>query len=642
VTDTGDHALAALEYLATLENGRAVFLPLDTPVSAPTNDDAVTDDENCLGAAADLVDYPSEYADIFRLLLGDLLVCADLPGALRLHAAGGGRYRVVTLSGEVIERSGAIRSGAGDIPGAHAFGRKRELESINAQLSTLDDCLAAAWETQERLETEADTLQTDLQSADDDLGDLRTQKAQADKELAHLQSALAAGRAALDENGADIERLEAQLQGAAERHQKALDGCEQQGTAADEAAKQIEALKQSDDPADALEHLRDELTDRQVALAEMRERVNSVEHTMDRLGSDLARAEAGHERTVAERKRLLAEQESLQTGLQGEEGETGDAEAEVERLDAEISEKVEQAAELREKVSALDTAMRKLSQAANEQNERLHGAEIACTREEGRLQSITERLADTYDMTPDDAVEGIDEEFDENAGRREARALRKEIRALGHVNISAIDEYDRLSAREDYLRRQEDDLRRARDDLLKVIDEIDQAAETAFMEVFNKVREAFAEMLHRLFDGGHGELKLTNEAQPLQAGVDIFVQLPGKKPQNLMMLSGGERAKVAIALLFGMLKVNPSPFCLLDEIDAPLDDVNTQRFGDILQDFTEDTQFIIITHNPHTMERVDKLHGVTMAEPGASKVISVKLEEAQKQAEAQRKEVPAE
>jgi chromosome segregation protein len=642
ITATRDDALAALEYLGSLDNARAVFFPLDTPVMSTGPGEAPTGEAGCLGSAAELVEFPERYRSVFEPLLGEVLVCEDLPCALRVHAAGAGRYRVVTRAGEVVEKSGAIRSGPGDVPGAQAFGRKRELESIQAQLAVLEDALSAAWQAEERLEAERDRSQAELQAAEDDLGELRTRKAQADKELAHLQSTRQAAQSALAENAADIERLEQQLEGARERHEAALAGCREQRTAAEQLAQEVARLRGSADPTEAVEHLRTELTERQVALAEIRERVASIEHTVDRLKSDLNRAQTEHARATQERKRLTQEQESLQTGLESEQGGAGEAEAELQKLDEEIKARVDEASELREQVAALDGSMRKLSHAATEQNERLHRAEIACTREEERLQAITERLADTYEMTPEQAAELVAEDLDENAARREARALRSHIRELGHVNLSAIDEYDRLSSREDYLRKQEEDLRQARDDLLRVIAEIDQAAEAAFMEVFGKVREAFSRTLQRLFDGGEGELKLTDEERPLQAGVDIFVQLPGKRPQNLMMLSGGERAKVAIALLFAMLEVNPSPFCLLDEIDAPLDDANTERFGDILQDFTRETQFIIITHNPHTMERVDKLHGITMAEPGASKVISVKLEEAQRQAQSQRNEVPAE
>lgn len=642
ITATLDDTLGALDYLRSLEGARAVFLPLDTPVAPITPPQIPTAESGCIGSAAELIEYPSRYGAVLAPLLGEVLVCDDLPSALRVHAAGAGRLRAVTRAGEVIEKNGAIRSAPGDVPGAQAFGRRRELESIQAQFATLEQSLAAATETEERLRIDRDRAQAELQAAEDDLGELRTQKAEADKELAHLASTRQAAQDALDENAADIERLQRQLAAARERHEAALAGCEQQRAAAEEAAVQIAQLRRTADPSEALEALRGELTERQVALAEVRERLTSVEQTIDRIKSDLARAEGEQARVAQERKRLVQEQEGLQTALQSGEGGAGEAESELEKLDEQIKLQVDQASELREQVAALDASMRKLSHAVAEQNERLHRAEIASTREQERLQAITERLADTYEMTPEQAAEMVADDLDENAARREARALRSQIRELGHVNLSAIDEYDRLSSREEYLRRQEEDLRQARDDLLRVIAEIDQAAEAAFMEVFGKVREAFSRTLQRLFDGGEGELKLTDEDRPLQAGVDIFVQLPGKKPQNLMMLSGGERAKVAIALLFAMLEVNPSPFCLLDEIDAPLDDANTERFGDILQDFTRETQFLIITHNPHTMERVDKLHGITMAEPGASKVISVKLEEAQRQAEAQRREIPAE
>ncbi len=646
ITTSQSEALAAVEYLRATGLGRAVFFPMSASVAHTTGPRLSGASGKVLGMADQLVKYPKEFGKVFGILLGDLVICADIESAVEGLQRFAGRYRMVTLNGEVVERNGAIRSGPTDVPGTQSFGRKRELETIETQLGGLRTCLAELWEKEEGLDTDVQRQRALAQDADDQLAALNTSAAQAEKEIGHLDSTHQAAANALEENEQDIQRLQSQIERTSGRYQEVTAECDRRGDEARAAEDDIDRLRASTGPQASVDQMRSELTDRQVKVAEIRERLNSAQDVLQRTADELQRITAEHERALAEQQRLTEEQAQLQEALDGEDDDSKELEAQVAELEEQMRAQIETAAQLREQVAALEVSMRRLSEVAMQQNERIHEAEITLTREEGRIQSIVERLADTYDLTPDQALEVRDDEMDEVAARRDARTLRSEIRRLGHVNLSAIAEYERLSAREEFLRSQETDLRQARDDLLKVIADIDAAAEAAFMEVFRAVQVAFDEMFQRLFDGGKTELVITDEEHPLQAGVDIIVQLPGKRAQNLLLLSGGERAKVAIALLFAMLKVNPSPFCLLDEIDAALDDANTERFGDVLQDFAKNTQFIIITHNPHTMERVDKLHGITMQEPGTSKVISVKLEEAQKQAQQQAREqrnaVPAE
>jgi chromosome segregation protein len=635
ITNSQADALAAVKFLTAGELGRAVFFPVSTATSDTAQPRPSQIQGKCSGSASELVKYPRELAGIFDLLLGDLAICRDLPSALEVFEASGGAYRIATLKGEVIERNGAIRSGVTDAPGAQPFGRRRELETVESRIEILRSCLTELWEKQEELDAEVQRQRGLLQDSDAQVAGLQTSAAQIEKELSHLESTRHAAANSLEENEEDVSRLQEQIERTVRRHQEAVGECSSAQEVAHAGSSDMEGLRAAETPATSLEQMRSELTERQVAVAEMRERLNATRATMQRATADLESATERRKAALAEKKELQEELAQLVEALESEDGETNQLEEDVARLEDETREQIESAASLREQVAALETSMRRLADAAMEQNERLHHAEIGLTREEGRLQTIVERLADMYDMTPEAALELQEAEFDEVTARKEARRLRAEIRQLGPVNIGAINEYERLKAREDFLRTQEDDLRAARDDLLQVIAEIDEAAEAAFMEVFKQVQVAFAEMFERLFDGGETELKLTDEEHPLEAGVEIFVRLPGKKIQHLLMLSGGERAKVAIALLFAMLKVNPSPFCLLDEIDAALDDVNTQRFGDMIEEFAKDIQFIIITHNPHTMERVDRLHGITMEEAGVSKVISVRLEDAQRQAQKQ-------
>jgi chromosome segregation protein len=302
-------------------------------------------------------------------------------------------------------------------------------------------------------------------------------------------------------------------------------------------------------------------------------------------------------------------------------------------LEDQATEKSEVLMRLRDKAAEADLKRRELTGIQETQTERLHGADLALTRCEGQLQAIGERLGDTYDMTPEQAAAVTLQDMSENEARRQAGQLRAEMRRLGSVNLSSIDECERLKAREEFLDGQRNDLLQAKADLLQVIHEMDEAAKEAFLETFGRVAIEFDDLFKTLFEGGETELRLTTPDDPLNAGVEVIVTPPGKRQQNLLLLSGGERAMTALALLFSLLRVKPSPFCVMDEIDAALDAANTDRFGNMLRVFAERSQFVLITHNPRTMEKVNVLHGITMQEPGVSKLISVQLEEAQREAE---------
>ena len=316
--------------------------------------------------------------------------------------------------------------------------------------------------------------------------------------------------------------------------------------------------------------------------------------------------------------------------------DTGDGDLErAAALETDAEEKAETLMRLRDKTAEADAKRRELSRAQEGQTERLHTAELSLARSEASLQAIAERLNDMYQLTVEQALDVKLEGMSESQARRDAAQLRGEMRNLGLVNLGSIEECERLKAREDFLLAQQDDLMKAKEDLLEVIRELDEAAQEAFMETFEKVAVEFDGVFKRLFQGGTTELKLTDPEDPLNSGVDVIVTPPGKRQQNLLLLSGGERALTALALLFALLQVKPSPFCVMDEIDAALDAANTDRFADLVREFAQRSQFILITHNPRTMERANTLHGITMQEPGVSRLISVELEEAQKQAEQQ-------
>jgi chromosome segregation protein len=237
------------------------------------------------------------------------------------------------------------------------------------------------------------------------------------------------------------------------------------------------------------------------------------------------------------------------------------------------------------------------------------------------------KLLETYEMGYNKAQEYKDEGLSLTWASRRCEELKNDIREMGTVNVNAIEEYEKLSERYGFLSTQVEDLTKARDNLISVIGEISESMKLQFITVFNKINENFCEVFKELFGGGHAQLVLSDEENILESGIEIIAKPPGKKLQNLLLLSGGERALTAIALLFGILKMKPAPFCVLDEIDAALDDANVDRYAEFLVNFSVTTQFIIVTHRKGTMESADCLYGVSMEDSGVSKLVSVKLED---------------
>lgn len=636
IVDTEEHALAGIEYLRRAGLGWATFLPLASLSSVVPRTTSASG-EGSVGVAAALVRAPRDLAQITDHLLGDCMVMRDLDSALRNLRRTGYNSRAVTLTGEVIERGGAVRGGERSEDAGEIFSRKRELEEVRAQLETLRRALAEAYEFEEKFEREVARLSAQVDEASDAVSDARAELSEVERDLVHMrdQSEAAAGAAA--EIDQEIDQLRRRLQSTLGRQEELSGAAQQMDEAAEKLSGRIAELRSQRLPGSEIEERREALNRAEVQLAELREKQRSHQQLQERTEQEIKRARREAEsisRMRDDLKERIAElqQQRAETSqrLQSEREEAG-------RLRQQVQERTRSVDALRSKGEELESSERKLRRILENQQEQVQRAEVAFTREQAQLEGIKERLADVYEVTPEEALEALgDEEPSRQKMAREVNSLKREIRQLGHVNLSAIDEYERLTAREEFLKAQRDDLESGRQDLLRIIDEIDTAAEKEFLATFEQVAEAFEATFTTLFGGGTTQLYLSEDENPLESGVEVFAQPPGKRQKHLSLLSGGERAMTALALLFAMLKVKPSPFCVLDEIDAALDATNTDRFVSLLQEFAERSQFIVITHNPRTMEAMDLLHGITQQEAGVSQRISVELRDAQEQARRER------
>ncbi|HOC72909.1 MAG TPA: AAA family ATPase, partial [Candidatus Hydrogenedentes bacterium] len=379
------------------------------------------------------------------------------------------------------------------------------------------------------------------------------------------------------------------------------------------------------------------LMERTAALSDLRVRLAELTQNLEEAARLREREEREHEQALREaEKRVglaqemrarIAEIENKITGLlEAEKALSGDREAAHGRVLE--SQRAQQA--LMESVEALAKKLRGVRDRLNSAQKEIHRLELDCTQKEDRVQFFQERIAVEYGLALGSLTEEQvgEDDLDEREREERIKQHRQSLERLGNVNLAAIEEYDTLEKREKFLKGQADDLSRARDALLGVIKRIDDTITQMFLDTFNEVARHFTDYFRRLFNGGQARIYLLDENDPLECGIEIEARPPGKKPQSISLLSGGEQAMTAIALLVSVFAAKPSPFCVLDEVDAPLDDANVKRFLDVIAEFTEHSQFIIITHNKETMARASALYGVTQQESGVSQIVSVRLEEA--------------
>ena len=623
-------AQAAAAYLAAHNLGRATFLALDrVGASLRTGETAsIGRSPGIDGPLTQLLRFPKKLAHIFEILLDDVLVVQDLERAWPLRSRLRGPARIVTLVGEVVGSFGELTTGGGDVGVQAAFARKRELQEVEESLVKLRQSVAAMWQVEEQIEAGLNEVAQAVEKMEAEAGAFERQAEAGEGQMRGLADSLRAAGLAVQETGQEVEALRERRQRAVE--QAAAAGLSAQGLKVTLESVTAEKLTLDGErvQVETLARMRQEVGDAQVALAKSQERLRSLNNLAQQTAGEERRATEDEQRRRAELQEIEQQLRDLPGRTETGEQETAILSQDVERLRQQAAAQSQGLAELRRASQDLERSRRELETIAEQQREELYRAELNLARAEASLENLELQLQEGYSLTVEEARVLRPDDFNEPAARREANVLRGEIRQLGAVNLSSIEEVERLSAREQYLQNQADDLDQARTDLLEVIAEVDAAATEAFVATFQEVGTAFAELFQHFFPGGETSLELTDPERPLISGVEVLVRLPGKRPQNLLLLSGGERAMTALALLFSLIKVRPTPFCVMDEIDAAIDAMNTEKLADIIKQFSDRSQFIVITHNPRTMEAASDLYGVTMRQGGVSRLISVTLEDA--------------
>ena len=625
VVDTEQDGKAAISFLKRTGGGRATFLPLSVIRGKSLTEKGLEQCWGFVGIASGLVSCQDQYRGIVENLLGRIVIVEDMDAAIAMARTYQNRFKIVTLDGQVVNPGGSMTGGSMN-KDAGILSRANELEKLTARQKTLQDKLAAlekdlqeAQRGVDEVEYQRSTAAEQLRAAQDSVLTLQGQE----KQYAILLQAILDAR-----ENAGAERANLEKRRSADRERLAAQKAKLQLYTLDLSQTRSELFKLEGSQTDTAEksaHITEGLTDLKTQEAALLAEAETARNHMEDLKALRTSMEGDRDRKI----RLSRD---IQEEIRGLEAQILDLKARMEQNDREVKRDKQDLEEQLRRRADTEAEKTLCERQTQEKNKDILNMERACALLEQKKQAaqmeekqIIDKLWDNYGLTPGTAVEKKGEIESVAAGNRRIGELKRSIAALGTPNLGAIEEYARVNERYTYLASQRDDVLTAKRELESVIRNITQEMTGIFVTEFGKINEYFGKTFEEMFGGGKGELLLEDPAEPLTCGIEIRVQPPGKQVKTITLLSGGEKAFVAIALYFAILKVRPTPFCMLDEIDAALDDRNVERFASYLHNLSQKTQFIVITHRRGTMEAADVLYGVTMQEQGVSKLLRLDL-----------------
>ena len=629
VVEEENNAKECIQFLKSRGIGRATFLPLSA-VRGERTEDRGGGHGGLIGVASDLVAYDKRIEGVILQLLGRTLVARDMDAAVEIARNNRFRVRIVTLDGQVISAGGAMTGGAA-AQNVGTLSRKNELERLNKKLEGLREKLGAAGRELKNAERETQAAQYELGVAEEERRAAEITLTALTAERQHKQAWTGQLAAAIkilqDELSGISERIEQNRQ-KAEEHNETIKALERDARAFGQSALELEAAMGELDTRH--EDLSRRINDARAEQAGLQAEIRGVERAVGEYGSFREQLSGDSEQKEA----AISEQREKKAEYGRQLEELADEISGCERAHEEIRQQlmiaVQQSMEFEAERSRADKATKEI----NEQNLKLEreAARIESKRAAGEQEEkqILEQLWENYGLAHQDALKQRTEIESVPVAQRRIAELKREIEALGTVNIGAIDEYKRVNERYEYLTLQSGDVSKSKTELLGIIDEIVAEMKRIFTDKFNGISEKFVETFLEIFGGGQAYLELEDPEDILNSGIEIRVQPPGKRLAALAPLSGGERSLVAIALYFAIFKVNPAPFCVLDEVDHDLDEINVTRYADYLKRMAKQLQFVVITHRRSTMEAANFIYGVTSEQQGVSKILPLDIAEVER------------
>ena len=623
VTKTEQDAKKLVEHLRANNLGRATFLPIS---SVKGNKIGKVNSKGIKYViASDVIKCDKKYEGIVLNLLGRCVIVDNMDDAIVVAKQNNNGFKIVTLKGDVVNPSGSISGGSYAQKTVNILGRRNKIEELEKELKELDKKIKAKVEEKKKYEESSEKYDEEIASLSTSLQEIQITYATDEQKLIAVEENLAKLRDKIDKSKTEIEEIEKQkeenLAKITEINQLMKKNTEDMDKLKEEIA---EFANMNSENQKYIDNLNFDVTNLKISVSSFNESEVSIDEMVQRIEQDISNNNVSIDNKKTNMEAIIKENEDLKE--------------KIVNLKAEIT-------ELDERVNTSDDTINKLKADREEKNAKLNSTEEEITTKQAvidglkeeiikigvkkekikeDIDEVTNKLWEEYELTPNKVGEYKKPENISKA-TKEVNSLRNKIKDLGSVNIDSIEEYKEMSKRYDFMCEQRLDIENTMSKLKEIISEMTSIMKDQFTKQFEIINKDFGEAFRELFGGGKASLVLEDEKNVLECGIEIVVQPPGKKLQNMMLLSGGERAFTAIALLFAMLKINPSPFCVLDEIEAALDDVNVYRFADYLKKFTKDTQFLVITHRKGTMEAGNSVYGITMEENGVSKLLSMKL-----------------
>ncbi len=633
VVDNEETAKKGIRILKESNGGRATFLPITSVKGNELNVNGIDMMEGYVALASELVKYDDEYHGIVLSLLGRIVIAEDIDLATNIAKKCQYKFRIITLDGQVINAGGSFTGGSSSKTSG-VLSRKNEISAIDKKIETLSKTHKLLSDRVKDLTAEVEKLGFDVEGERETVSIMDTDKVRFEGELARIQLVIDQQEERLDEIHSAIEANEAKIalsDETAARSEEELKACEDEIASLE--ALVSDAQKLGSESRKIRENLSAEISDKKLGVAELNKDIEAAQLSITQLEGSAIESQSDIERQNERIAELLQAIETEKENIAEREREAEEAKSLIERLSENIKTELANAMDY----ERLSNNLRAACKQKQDEKERVSAEVSRLTERFENLSrdndSIINQLWESYSMTVAEAVEIAEDIEDMQDATKRLNELKNKIRALGSVNTDAIDEYKEVSERYEFLSAQLTDVLKSKSELESLISSLTQSMKEIFAESFAKINENFKKTFVELFGGGKAELTLTDPANVLESGIEINVAPPGKVIKNLSLLSGGEQAFVAIAIYFAILKLRPSPFCILDEIEAALDDVNVTRYAQYLRNFTDTTQFILITHRRGTMEEADILYGVTMQEKGVSKLLRMDISDAASAAE---------
>jgi chromosome segregation protein len=626
VTETEEDAKKLIEHLRQNKLGRASFLPISSIKGRKLDKISKGNIDGIIGIASDLVKCNKKYEQIVLNLLGRTLIVENMDTAIKVAKSNLYSFRIVTLDGDIISNTGAISGGSVQTKTVNILGRSREIESLEKELKQIEQKIKDITEEKRKYTESVTDVIEEVTRLEKELQDIEIVYAAENQKILNIEE----GINKLETRREKIKHeIEEELVRQKEENRKEKEEKEHE---INNLTKEIEELSKiveefainNKDNQKYIDDLNFDITNLKISVTSFDESNVSIDEMVDRIKQDIDNNKKSIENKKSNIDEIKSDNDNLNNKIKELEEEINKIKSDVENSSNIVENLRQERLEKGEKLKTSEAQINDKFNVIEDLKGQLVKLDVRKTKLEQDLEQVVNDLWIEYELTPNNA-QNYEKPQNVQKAARDANMLRTQIKELGSINIDSIEEYKKTKERYDFMCEQRLDLENTASKLRNIISDMTKTMKEQFIEKFREINKNFNEVFVELFGGGKAELKLEDEENVLECGIDIQVQPTGKKLQNMMLLSGGEKAFTAIALLFAILKINPAPFCVLDEIEAALDDVNVYRFAEYLKKFSKETQFLVITHRKGTMESANTVYGVTMEENGVSKLLSMKL-----------------